>query len=76
MQGIIGSLEVAHGVKVMKLKQLRALEQLFGRLETAEAACAKLLTTWKKRMKGLPVFDEARIIFTYDIQEKRGDVTR
>lgn len=43
------SLEVAHGMKVTKLKQLLALEQLFGRLETAEEAGTKLLTTWQKK---------------------------
>ncbi|KAK2093624.1 hypothetical protein P7K49_027362 [Saguinus oedipus] len=57
MQGIMASLEVAHGVKVMKCKQLLALKRFFGRLETAEEACAKLSTTWQKK-DGSPAFDE------------------
>lgn len=68
------SLEVAHGRKVTKLKQLLALEKLFGRLETAEEAGPKLLTTWQKK-DGLPIFDEVRNIITYDIEERR-DVMR
>lgn len=44
---------MVHGVKVMKLL---ALEQLFGRLETAEEACAKLLTTWQKKDERTPSF--------------------
>lgn len=41
---------MAHGIKVMKLKWLLALELFFfGRLETAEEAGTKLLTTWQKK---------------------------
>lgn len=61
---------MVHGVKVMKFKWLLALEHFFfGRLETAEEACAKLLTTWQK--KDSQFFDEVRNVFIYDIEERK-----
>lgn len=56
MQGIMTSLEVVHGVKVTKLKELLTLEQFFGRLKTAEEACTELLTTWQKKNERTPSF--------------------